>query len=499
MKSVELYAQVRYAVQIEGISRREAARRYGIDPRTVAKMLAFSVPPGYRRSRPPVRPKLDRFTGIIDAILTEDEARPKKQRHTAKRIFERLRDEQGYAGGITIVKDYVRAHRLRHREVFVPLRHDPGHAQVDFGEALAEIAGVEGKIHFFAMDLPHSDACFVRAYPAETSEAFCDGHNAAFAFFGKVPNSILYDNTTLAVARILGDGVRQRTRVFSELQSHYVFADRFGRPGKGNDKGKVEGVIGWARRNLMVPVPRAASLTALNEQLLEACRRRFGDRLRGHEETIGERLVRDLAAFHELPPAPYDACEKRPGRVSSLSLVRYRGTDYSVPTAYGHREVLIRGYVSEVVIACGAEVIARHPRSYEREDFVFNPLHYLALLEQKIGALDQAAPLVGWNLPEEFATLRRLIEARMGKRGKREFVQVLRLLEVFRPEDVLAGVRDAIARGAIGFDAVKHLVLCRIEHRPPRLDLTVYPYLPRARVATTSAKAYLALLAGAAS
>jgi hypothetical protein len=167
-----------------------------------------------------------------------------------------------------------------------------------------------------------------------------------------------------------------------------------------------------------------------------------------------------------------------------------------VPTTYGHREVLIRGYVDEVAISCGAEVIARHRRSYEREDFVFDPLHYLALLEQKIGALDQAAPLVGWDLPEEFATLRRLIEARIGKRGKREFVQILRLLEAFRPEDVLAGVREAIARGAIGVDAVKHLVLCRIERRPPRLDLTVYPYLPRARVATTSAKAYLDLLAG---
>jgi hypothetical protein len=189
MKGVELYAEVRYAVQIEGLSRREAARRFGIDPRTVAKMLRFSVPPGYRRSRPPARPKLDRFTGIIDALLAADEGRPKKQRHTAKRIFERLREEHGYAGGITIVKDYVRAHRQRHREVFVPLRHDPGHAQVDFGEALAEIAGVERKIHFFAMDLPHRDACFVRAYPAETAEAFCDGHNAAFSFFGKVPRS----------------------------------------------------------------------------------------------------------------------------------------------------------------------------------------------------------------------------------------------------------------------------------------------------------------------
>jgi hypothetical protein len=149
------------------------------------------------------------------------------------------------------------------------------------------------------------------------------------------------------------------------------------------------------------------------------------------------------------------------------------------------------------VISCGAKVIARHPRSYEREDFVFDPLHYLALIEQKINALDQAAPLASWQLPEQFATLRRLLEARMGKQGKREFVQVLRLMEAFKIEEVTAAVRDAIARSAIGFDAVKHLVLCRIERRPPRLDLTVYPYLPTATVATTSAKSYLDLCRGA--
>ena len=177
--------------------------------------------------------------------------------------------------------------------------------------------------------------------------------------------------------------------------------------------------------------------------------------------------------------------------------MRYRLNDYSVPTSFGHRDVLVRGYVQEVVISCGTEVIARHPRSYEREDFVFDPLHYLALIEQKINALDQAAPLASWQLPEQFATLRRLLEARMGKQGKREFVQVLRLMEAFKIEEVTAAVRDAIARSAIGFDAVKHLVLCRIERRPPRLDLTVYPYLPTATVATTSAKSYLDLCRGA--
>src|SRR6202521_2832781 len=499
MKRVELYAQVRRAVYVERISQREAARRFGIDPRTVAKMLAFSAPPGYRRSRPPARPKLDPFVGIIDRILEEDKGQPAKQQHTAKRIFERLRAEHGYDGGVSIVRGYVHEHRQRRREMFVPLRHDPGHAQADFGEALAVIGGVERKIHFFAMDLPHSDGCLVQAYPAESSEAFCEGHNVSFEFFGGVPCSILYDNTKLAVASILGDGRRLRTKVFSELQSHYLFADRFGRPGKGNDKGKVEGLVGYARRNFMVPIPRAASFAELNAKLLEHCRRRLDDLLRGHDETIGERRMRDRAALLPLAATPSAACEKKTGRVSSLSFAGSRGNDYSVPTAYGHREVLVRGYIHEIVIACGAEEIARHPRSYEREDFVFNPLHYLALLERKVAALDQAAPLVGWELPEEFATLRRLLEARMGKPGKREFGQVLRLPEVFRPDDVLAGVREAIARGVIGFDAVKHLVLCRIERRPPRLDLKVYPYLPQATVATTLAKSYLSLMMGAAS
>src|SRR5512145_1910692 len=496
MKNVELYAKVRHAVRIEGLSERAAARRFGIDARTVNKMMKFSVPPGYRRSKPPVKPKLGPFIAIIDSILADDKRRPKKQQHTSQRIFERLRDEHGFTGGITIVKDYVSGWRQRSQEVFVPLAHPPGHAQADFGEALAVIGGVERKIHFFAFDLPHSDACFVIAYPAETTEAFCDGHVKAFSFFGGVPRSILYDNTKIAVARILGDGTRQRTQVFNELQSHYLFEDRFGRPGKGNDKGKVEGLVGYARRNFLVPIPVFDSFEALNAHLEQRCLDRLGDQVRGQSESIGERLERDLAALQPLPPAPYDACDQRPGRVSALSLVRYDRNDYSVPTAYGHRPVLVTGYVEQVVIACGAEIIARHPRSYAREDFVFDPLHYLALLEQKLGALDQAAPLQGWDLPEAFATLRRLLEARMGKHGKRAYVQVLRLLETFRLEEVHAAVREALRLGAIGFDAVKHLVLCRIERRPPKLDLAAYPYLPRVTVATTSAKAYMSLLGG---
>ena len=204
MFAVEMYARVRRACMVEGMSVREASRVFGLHRDTVRKMLAYSVPPGYRRQEPPRRPRLDPFTGVIDGILEADHQVPRKQRHTAKRIFERLRDEYGFDGGYTTVKDYVREHRRRTQEMFVPLSHPPGHAQCDFGEAVAVIAGVERKVHYLVLDLPHSDGCFVKAYPAETTEAFLDGRVSAFAFLGGVPQSILYDNTKLAVARILG-------------------------------------------------------------------------------------------------------------------------------------------------------------------------------------------------------------------------------------------------------------------------------------------------------
>jgi transposase len=460
-------------------------------------MPQFAVPPGYQRQQPIRRPKLGPWLGVIDAILEDDKQRPAKQRHTAKRIFERLREEHGFTGGYTIVKDYVRSVELHSREVFIPLTHAPGEAQADFGEALVVIAGVEQKAHYLAMDLPHSDDCFVMAFPAETTEAFLEGHVRAFAYFGAVPTRILYDNTKIAVARILGGEERQRTRSFSELQSYYLFADKFGRPAKGNDKGKVEGLVGYARRNFMVPIPRVSSWEELNTRLEAESQKRRLRRLRGHTEAIGDRFKRDHAAMLPLPAAPYEACEKIAGRVSSLSLVRYRSNDYSVPTQYGHRQVWVKGYVHQVVIACGSEVIARHERSYEREVVVFDPLHYLALLEQKTRALDQAAPLAGWLLPGCFAQLRRLLEARLKKHGSREYVQVLRLIETFALAEVTQAIEDALLLGTISFDAARHLLLCRIERRPPRLDMDNYPHLPMAQVRTTQAADYMTLLAEA--
>ena len=495
---MEVYARVRRAVQVDGMSIRQAAREFGMARKTVRKMLQFSLPPGYERKKPVAKPKLGPWLGIIDQILEEDRDRQKKQRHTAKRIWQRLQAEHAFAGGYTVVKDYVREARLRQKEVFVPLTHPPGDAQADFGEALVAIGGVEQKAHFLCVDLPHSDDSFVMAFPAETTEAFLEGHRRAFEYFGGVPRTILYDNTRIAVAQITGDGERRPTEAFSGLQSHYLFAAKFGRPGKGNDKGNVEGLVGYARRNFLVPVPRSANWEELNRKLLEDCRQRRSQRIRGEQETIGERFERDRGKLLPLPPAPYEACARRSTRASSQALVRFATNDYSVPVAYAHHPVLVKAFVWEVVISAASEVIARHTRSYGREEMVFDPLHYLALLEQKTNALDQAAPLAGWELPEEFGQLRRQMEARQGKRGKREYVQVLRLMETFPLAEVAGAVRQALELRAIGFDAVKHLVLCALDRRPPKLDLENYPHLPVAEVALTRAADYQALLSGAA-
>ncbi len=496
---MEVYLQVRRAHFDEGRSKRSIARDFGLARGTVDKMCAFAVPPGYRRERDIRRPKLDGFTDFIDLWLLEDLERPKKQRHTAKRIYDRLCEEKGFTGGYTTVKDYVRGHRQKAREMFIPLAHPAGHGQADFGEAVVVLGGVQQKVHFFAFDLPQSDACYIRAYHAATSEAWMDGHVHAFNFFGAVPLSVVYDNDSCLVAKIEADGRRRRTLMFTEMLSHYLFDDRYGRPGKGNDKGNVEGLVGWSRRNMMVPLPEFADIESFNTWLEEQCRKRRGAVLHGHKETIGARLQRDLAAMSPLPDAPYEACAKATGRVSSQSLVRYKTNDYSVPSNYGFRDVTIRAFVDVVEIGCGGAIIARHPRCYEREQMVFNPVHYFALLERKPGALDQAAPLVDWEMPEELQTLRRLMEARQARQGRREFVQVLRLLESYDLPVLRAAVRIALQKRAIAFDAIKHLVLCQVERRPARLDLSLYPYLPRATVQITQASSYMDLLSEGAS
>ncbi|MDP9342657.1 MAG: IS21 family transposase, partial [Actinomycetota bacterium] len=280
------WTEIRRRVLVEGASKRSVCRDYGIAHKTLQKILANTEPPGYRSSAPRPKTKLGPYLGVIEEILASDREAPPKQRHTAKRIFCRLRDEYGYQGGITQVKEAVARHHRHAQEVFVPLSHPPGEAQFDFGYATVQIAGVRRKAAFAVMSLPYSDAFHVSAYPRECTETFQAAHVAAFRFFGGVPTRTAYDNTTIAVRKVIGRE-RALTREFLRLESHFLFTHRFCRVGRGNEKGHVGSLVGYGRRNFMVPVPSCSSFVELNARLEASCRADLHRRVRGQARDQG--------------------------------------------------------------------------------------------------------------------------------------------------------------------------------------------------------------------
>jgi transposase len=278
---MEFWKEVRRQVLTKELSQRAAMKKYGLGWHTLKKILTHPEPPGYRQSKRRPKRKLEAFLPIVHQILEDDRQAPPKQRHTAKRIFERLRDEHGFRGGMTAVKDAVRTWKEAHREVFLPLSHPPGEAQVDFGEAVVTCAGIEKKVALFVMTLPYSGAIFVQAFARECTETFLEGHRRAFEFLGGVPRRISYDNSAIAVIEVLKGRERKLTKEFLRLQSHYLFQEHFCLVRRANEKGHVERLVGFARRNFLVPVPQVESLETLNQQLRELCLADLAERTRG--------------------------------------------------------------------------------------------------------------------------------------------------------------------------------------------------------------------------
>jgi transposase len=427
-------------VLVEGVSKRAICRDYGVGGRTLNKMLEHAEPPGYRSQEGRARPKLGSVLGLIDEILDRDAdpSTPKKQRHTAKHIFERLRYEHGHQGSEVQVRRYIATHRRTRAEVFVPLSQPPGEAQFDFGEATVEIDGIHCNAAPAVMILPYSDAFFVSAYPSECTETFQQGHVSAFEFFGGVPTKTAYDNTSIAVSKVMGGSERELTREFLRLKSHYLFAHRFCRVARGNEKGHVENLVGYGRRNFLVPVPAFDSFFSLNEHLRARCDQDLDRQVRGKPSSKRERLEEDRAAMLELPGESFEARRVEQRRASSLSLVRFDRNAYSVPTAFAHHELTILGGIETISILAGPELVATHTRHRGKEHVSFNPVHYLALLERKPGAFNAAKPLERWDLPDCFLVLRRRMEAERGTKGTREFIGVLRLMET-RPKPISPG------------------------------------------------------------
>jgi len=486
------WTEIRRKVLVENVSKRQVCREYGIAFETLQKILANPQPPGYRQSVQRKKIKLGSLITEIEKILAEDTEAPPKQHHTAKRIFERLRDEHAYLGGITQVQEEVARYRRHHQEVFMPLSQPPGEAQFDFGEAWVCIAGKLCKAHFGVMSLPYSDAFHLSAYPRENTETFQAAHVAAFDFFGGVPTKTAYDNTKIAVAKIIGSE-RELTRGFLELESFFLFTHRFCRVRRGNEKGHVEGTVGYARRNFMVPIPEADSFEHLNQMLEARCREDLGRTLWGNTQAKAELLKVDQAAMLQVPEATFEARRIVQARSNSLSLVRFDKNAYSVPTAFAHHELTVAGGVDEVTISCADEFVTTHPRCWDRQQVIYNPRHYLALLEKKPGALDAARPLEGWELPECFALLRRRLEADLGHGGTREFIKVLRLAEHTTLRQLAGAVGYGLSIGATTPEAIGLILRHRRERPVSLFALDGYPHLKSYSIEPPDLSAYSAL------
>jgi len=494
---MEQWSEIRRRVLVEGVSRRQIIRETGMHWETLQKILAHSEPPGYRQQRARPRKKLGPYMPRIEAILREDMALPRKQRHTAKRIWERLRAE-GFVGGYSIVKEAVRELTQGREEVFVPLIHRPGEAQVDYGEALVKMNGRLRKVAFLVMALPYSDADFVMAFERECTETFWEGHVQGFEFFGGVPWRITYDNSKIAVAQIIG-GSRERrlTRGFCQLKSHYLFNHHFCRVARGNEKGVVEGRVKYTRLNSFVPVPQMRDFAELNAHLRVRCIEDRQRLLRGQSGTKDQLLVEDQSAFLPLPATPFAACRQVSTTVNSLSLVRFDRNDYSAPVQWAHQPVVVKGNWQEVALYVQGQEVARHRRMWEGEQVCFEPLHYLALLEKKPGALDHARPLAGWILPDCFGALRRRLENERTGEGTREYIKVLRLLEKHPLSKLRQAVEKGLAVGAITRDAIAQFLFPREDWRFTTFSLEGHPHLRHVRVAAPEIGQYGQLLGGA--
>jgi len=492
---MDWWTKIRLEVSREESSKREILRRESIGWDTLKKILAHPEPPGYRLKEPRPKPRIGPYLERIAQIIEEDKAFPKKQRHTAKRIYERIQG-MGYEGGYTQVREAVRELMLVKQEVFMPLVHRLGEAQVDFGYALVKVSGGLRKVGFFVMVLPHSDAFFVMAFERECTESYWEGHARAFESFGGVPVRISYDNSKVMVSKIVGPRERTLTDGFLKLQSHYLFREHFCRVGRANEKGVVEGVVKFARSNLFVPVPQVRDLDELNGQLAQMCREDWKRRLRGKSGTKAEMLKEDQAAFLALPAVAFDACRKQPTRANSLSLVRFDDNDYSVPVSYAHHEILAKGYIDRVVLCHRDKVVAEHRRSWGKEGTFFDYHHYLPLLERKPGSLDYARPLVGLDLPECFDTLRRRLQGQEEKEGAgiREFIRVLRLLEDYPLAELGMAIEKALLIHGHSRDAVLQFLSPRFSWRNTTFLLDGREHLRWVKAAQPDLSAYGSLL-----
>jgi transposase len=459
MLTVDDYGKIRRAHR-DGMSIHELARTFHHSRAKIRAILANAQPRPYTRSTPAPAPVLGSFHVVIDAILTADEDAPRKQRHTAMQVFRRLRDEHGFRGGYDAVRRYIGKQRRDQRETFIPLAHDPGQRlEADFGHIHVDFPGGRRLVPVLIAAWAYSHYGFALALPSERTEAILAGLVEAFTFFGCVPHEVWWDNPTTVVAQIFTGRDRRPNPYYAALASHYTFEPLFCMPARGNEKPHAETRVRVLQQQWATPVPQVADLNALNMHLRQRCVREVERSVDGYQETIGQRFARDRASAVALPTYPFDACIVQAAQVDKYQTVRFDCNRYSVPRACAYQGVTVKGYVERVEVVASGQVVARHVRSYGREEQILDPLHYLAALGRRPAALDHAPVLRDWQLPAVFTRLREALEQRHGARaGGRQYIRVLQLLAEHPLERVQQAVEHCVLQAPLEAERISAMV-----------------------------------------
>lgn len=484
MKQVDDYEQIRKAYHIEGLSIREISRRYHHSRRVIRKALEHPIPEKYHLGQPKKASVLGSYRQRILDLLAESEQLPRKQRYTAHKVYE-IVSAEGYAGCEGNIHNFISRTKKRMTAAcaYLPLEFDAGKdAQVDWGEARVILAGAEVTVQFFVIRLNYSRVRFVKAYPFQKQEAFWDGHESGFRFFGGVPQRITYDNLKTAVFRLLEGHNRQEQVAFQAFRSYYLFDSHYCTPAQGHEKGGVESDVGYAHRNFFSPLPRVDSYEELNQLLLTRCQQDVERHIRGQEAPVSELWQAEKTKLLALPPQDYPACQTRPVKANPYSQVVFETNRYSVPGTYAGKQLVLRAFPFKIEVLSLEQVIATHPRCFGREKDIFDPLHYLALLEQRPGAFEHALPLRQWRKqwPESYERLLRGMQQNQPDgQGVREFIAMLKLHQTYPTILVEQAVNQAVQSGMFSLDGVKYHLQQQLAPLPAALplDLSQFPQL----------------------
>jgi len=456
MIGVDTKALIRKLYFVEGKSIRAISRMLKVARKTVRRALLDAEPPKYHLTKERPKRVIGSFLPIIHQWLEEDQHRPPKQRHTAKRIYERLKEEYGYQGSEETVRRYVRLWRQNQpREMFLPMDFGlEGWAQADWFEVYVEYQGKLVKVHIFVMRLCGSKAIFARAYWRENAEATLDAHVRAFEFWGGVPPRIVYDNPKTLVAKIFSGRRRKKSERFYQLQLHYLFTPEFCLPYEAHEKGLVENAVRLIRNNFFVPVPKLQSLEEINEKLEQWCRKYMEQYLPEKEATVGELFAQEKLSFIQLPQVPFEPAISHSVKASHQALVCFDGNRYSVPVDKAHLPLTLKAFVDHIEIYHEGEKIAVHERYYEkREKPITHYTHYLPLLARKPNYVWYTLPYKQLRLPAPLEQFINRLTA-ISPQPQRDVVALLELVAERGIEEVAAAAEEALLAGVTSVSAL---------------------------------------------